>query len=68
MYNITVTAVDMAANTAKDEVWVEVDNTPPELSVNELTDNPTLEYLEYRINGTVEPGVVLVINGSMPSP
>ena len=57
----------MAENTGRHEIWVEVDNTPPELSVNELTDNPTLEYPEYRINGTVEPVVALFINGSMVS-
>ena len=53
----------MAANTGADEIWVEVDNTPPELSVNELTDNPTLDEPQYRINGTVETGAILIVNG-----
>jgi hypothetical protein len=62
-YNITVTVMDMAANTGTDKIWVEVDNTPPELAVNELTDNPTLDEPQYRINGTVESGTILTING-----
>ena len=53
-YNITATAADMTENTGRHEIWVEVDNTPPELTVNELTDNPTLAEPQYRINGTVE--------------
>jgi len=52
-YSITATAADMAANIGADGIWVEVDNTPPALAVNELTDNPTLHEPEYRINGTV---------------
>lgn len=62
-YNITVTATDMAANTGTNEIWVEVDNTPPELVVNELTDNPTLDEPQYRINGTVESDAILIVNG-----
>ena len=53
-YNITATAANMAENTGMHEIWVEVDNTPPELTVNELTNNPTLAEPQYRINGTVE--------------
>jgi predicted heme/steroid binding protein len=66
-YNITATAADMAANTGTDDIWVEVDNTPPELLVNELTDNPTLDEPQYRINGTVEAGAILTINGNLIS-
>lgn len=43
----------MADNIGGHEIWVEVDNTPPELSVNELTDNPTLDEPQYRINGSI---------------
>ena len=57
----------MADNIGGHEIWVEVDNTPPELSVNELTDNPTLDEPQYRINGTVEAGAILTINGSITS-
>lgn len=66
-YNITATAADMAENTGRHEIWVEVDNTPPELSVNELNDNPTLTEPQYRINGTVEAGAILTINGNLTS-
>jgi hypothetical protein len=62
-YDITATAEDMVGNIGVDEIWVEVDNTPPALAVNELTDNPTLDDPEYRINGTVETGAILNING-----
>ncbi|NJD75613.1 MAG: hypothetical protein FIB08_00765 [Candidatus Methanoperedens sp.] len=41
-----------------------INNTPPALNVTELTDNPTLENPAYRINGTIEPGAVLTLNGS----
>lgn len=63
-YLIRLTAFDKANNSASDEVSVNVDKTAPELIVNELTDNPTLENPTYRINGTAEPGAIPVINGT----
>lgn len=63
-HTITAMAVDLAGNTAQTEVWVQVDNTPPALNVTELTNDPTLENPAYRINGTIEPGAILVINGA----
>ncbi|MDO9096907.1 MAG: Ig-like domain-containing protein, partial [Candidatus Methanoperedens sp.] len=63
-YLIRLTAFDKANNSASDEVSVNVDNTAPALTVNELTDNPTLESPAYKINGTVEAGSILVVNGT----
>ncbi len=62
-YLVEVTAFDRANNSASDSVMVAVDNTGPELVVNELTPNPTLKYPAYSINGTTEPDATVTVNG-----
>jgi hypothetical protein len=64
IYNVSALAVDFANNTAYDRISVTVDNTPPALNVTELTENPTLENPSFGINGTVELGATLIINGT----
>ncbi|CAG0987352.1 hypothetical protein METP2_02352 [Methanosarcinales archaeon] len=71
-HTITAMAVDMAGNTAQKEVWVQVDNTPPALSVSELNVYPTINNLEYQLlitteadtNATVNNAPVALDNGS----
>lgn len=61
-YSLYVWADDLPGNRAEQRVNFSVDKTPPALQVEELTDNPTLVNLIYKINITAEPGAEVKIN------
>ncbi|MBI2583842.1 MAG: hypothetical protein HYW25_04195 [Candidatus Aenigmarchaeota archaeon] len=63
VYEITVKAMDKAGNSGQAGTTVNVDNTPPELFVEELIENPMLNYPFYALSGTTEGIASVAVNG-----
>ncbi|MCL7414087.1 MAG: Ig-like domain-containing protein [ANME-2 cluster archaeon] len=61
-YRITVKVNDIVGNYGEDEILVEVDNTPPLLIVNELTENPTLNKPEYSLFILTDSDATVIVN------
>ncbi|MDO8627192.1 MAG: hypothetical protein Q7K42_01890, partial [Candidatus Diapherotrites archaeon] len=53
-HELKVTSEDKAGNASENSTQIIIDNTPPELSVNELTLNPTTQDMNYVIEGLTE--------------
>ena len=60
---LQVMATDLAGNNAASTVSFTIDKTPPSLSVDQATDNPTLQNPSYNLSGTVDANATLMING-----
>ena len=62
-YTLYVFAEDLANNNASKTINFTIQKTPPTLSVQELTLNPTLRFPAYNLSGSVDDNASLTING-----
>jgi hypothetical protein len=64
-YSLYVYAEDLAGNNAAKTVNFTIYKTPPSLSVQELTINPTLKLPVYNLTGSVDVNATLTVNGAV---